>query len=696
MDSGTLVTERRGRTSPAQKVRPRPSAADIAWLGLVPAALALAVCSLALAPPLSELYPSPTYSLFPKVEQVARPEPLEATRFLFAVAIPFALAGAAMLGSAAASSRRFDGGVIALQAVAVGLIVWGVVEQDTGPDFHIPPGYFDPLLLSVPVLVLGVLIGVGLTVVALRKATPSSRTHLAPDASPAWTVGAFLVALALTALWLLPAVVTDGTVASLGGIPSSHIPIQAADYFAVVNGRTPFVDYVPQYVHLLPLAFAPFFEAFDSSLTSFSLLMISLSLVTLLALFGIFLLVTERPVAALALYVPVLAISLFPWAEDGAVREFNGSYHAFFPGRYLGPFVVAWLCALAVRRRGLPVWLLFFVAGLATLNNAEFGAPCIHASIAALILGSDRVEPLAHRIRALLVQAAIGLTGAVGLVSVVVLVREGQLPDLGSLTHYSEIFARQGYGLVPMPALGLHIALYLTFVAAILAAVVRFVRSDDNPTLTATLAFAGVFGLLTGSYFAGRSLPWQLMLLFPVWGLALALLAWLTFLHLRSTRADPGRLARSLLPSVATLIGFGVMVAAITTFPLPWEQVDRLSRPGPAVNDEPAEQRFVAARTTPGEHVLIFGTLSDHRVAERAGVVNVSPWNSILSLFSDRDVRRALDELEHSRGSKVFLIDPADAILASDPGAFARILRAQGFRRRAENPQGKLVLWQRA
>jgi hypothetical protein len=210
------------------------------------------------------------------------------------------------------------------------------------------------------------------------------------------------------------------------------------------------------------------------------------------------------------------------------------------------------------------------------------------------------------------------------------------------------------------------------------------------------LAFAGVFGLLTGSYFAGRSLPWQLMLLFPVWGLALALLAWTAFLHLGSARGEPGRLARTLLPSFAALTGFGVMVAAVTTFPLPWKQIDRLSQPGPAVNDEPAEQRFVAARTTPGEPVLIIGTVGDHRVAERAGVVNVSPWNSILSLFSDGDVRRALDQLDRARGSKVFLLDPADAIVASDPAAIAHVLVARGFQRQDKNPQGKLVLWQRA
>ena len=170
MDSGTLVTDRRGATVLGRKARLRPPADDIAWVGLLPITLALIACLLWAAPPLSDLYPGPTYPLFPKLQEVARPEPLEATRFLFALVLPFVLAGFVLLGSAAPSSRRFDGAVIAFQTACIGLVVWGVVEQDEGPVLLIPPDYFKPLLLSVPVLVLGVVIGVALLLLALRHA----------------------------------------------------------------------------------------------------------------------------------------------------------------------------------------------------------------------------------------------------------------------------------------------------------------------------------------------------------------------------------------------------------------------------------------------------------------------------------------------------------------------------------------------
>jgi hypothetical protein len=552
------------------------------------------------------------------------------------------------------------------------------------------------LLLSVPTLAGGVVIGVALTTFVV-VATRSGRIDLPVSIPSGWRKVTVATAALLTALWLLPALVTEETVGSSGPLASGHIPVQAADYFAVVNGRTPFVDFVPQYAHLLPFALAPLLSAFDLSLTSFSVLMTGLSLVALLALFGVLLRVTERPVAALALYVPVLAFSLFPWTEEGLVRESNSLYYAFFPGRYLGPFIIGWLCAVAVRGRRLPVWLLFLAAGLVALNNAEFGGPAVIAAFAALVLGRDRTRSQARTVRALLAHAVIGLAAALALVSAVTLVRSGDLPDLGSLTYYSRLFSRDAFGLAPMPTLGLHIGMYLSFVAALLVAAVRYVQARPDSTLTAMLGYAGVFGLMASAYFGGRSLPWQLMLLFPLWGLALALLAWVAAQSLSAAGAARSSPARSLLPSLAALCGFGVMVASIATFPLPWTQVERLSESGSPVNELPEVQRFVEERTDPGEAILLLGTRTDHRVAERAGVLNVSPWNYWLSLFSERDVDRALDALAQAGGSKVFLdqrTDPLRLGLLSDRGPVTGLLRARGYRQ-VGDPDGQLALFER-
>ncbi len=145
----------------------------------------------------------------------------------------------------------------------------------------------------------------------------------------------------------------------------------------------------------------------------------------------------------------------------------------------------------------------------------------------ALAFGADRSIPVRAARRAGSPSTPpAGVGAALVLVCAVILARSGELPNPAFATYWSSTFARDGYGLVPMPTLGLHWALYFTYAAALLTAAVRYVRAEADRALTGMLAFAGIFGILSGFYFAGRSLPWQLMLLFPVWGFALALLTW--------------------------------------------------------------------------------------------------------------------------------------------------------------------------
>ena len=688
MDSAALGREREVGSASGPLAFVRQSAEDVAWLGLVPLTLLLLVLVYWLAPPLSDLYPGPQGSVFPAWRFIMRPEPLEATRFLIAAAGPALLAvGVLVLGAPRAGRRSLDPAVITVQIVGLGFLAWAVTHQTHVLPFT-RPDYFDPLLLSVPNLVIGVVFGAMLTcLLASRVELKVPRLRAIADRlSGRWGI-AVAVAVAFTALWLLPAVVTEGTVGQAAPIASGHIPAQAEDYFAVVNGRTPLVNYIPIYAHLLPLAVAPVLAAFDLSLTAFSISMCVLSLLALLAVYGTFAEVTRRPWAALALYLPFVAIALFPWDREGAAWDYNGSYYGFFPGRYLGPMVVTWLCALSLRRRPVPPWAVLFVAGLAIANNAEFGVPCAVAAIVALAFGADRSIPIRARTGRLAFHAAAGIGAALALVCVVILARSGKLPNPSFATYWSSTFARDGYGLVPIPTLGLHWALYFTFAAALLTASVRHVRTEPDRALTGMLGFAGVFGLLTGFYFAGRSVPFQLVLLFPVWGFALALLTYTAISTLRSARGDSLRLRRLVLPAFAVLAGFGVMVAAIDRFPPPWKQVDRLSAGGTSVIDQPVVQRFVDANSRPGERVLIIGTEVDHRIAERAGVVNTSPYFSPLSLLSRRDVDRAIDFLEAEDGRKAFIPHGYTEV--------SRILRERAFRPVRTQRGTSFVEWER-
>jgi hypothetical protein len=682
--------------------RPNPAGEDIAWLGVIPAVAILAAALVWLAPPLGEhLYPQSDYDFFSEWRGIVRPEPVEQTRFLIAVAIPLLLAGAvAGLGSRRPAEGRFDLPIIATQAAAFVFVVWAVTKQEV--DYPSPGqvDYFDPLLLSVPNLIAGFVIGLALTIIVLRVAGPWSGTVGLFEWLRGRNLIAWGVALAVAAIWLLPALVTDATLAQAGSVPSSHVPSHFQDYLAVVNGRTPLVDFIPRYAALLPLPVAPLLLAFDLSVASFSVIECVLSLASLLCIYAAFVHVTRGRWTALALYVPFVAISLFPWSDSGPVREFNGNYYALFPNRYLGPFIVIWLCARWLRRGSPPLGIVFFAAGLVVLNNLEFGSAGLAALVAAIVLAADRGSMDWRRVRGQSAQAVLGLLGSLVLVSVVTWVRSGEIPDPGLLGYASRIFGREAYGLLPMPTWGLHWALYVTYAGALLAASVRFVRGTAERTLTGMLAFAGIFGLLTGGYFAGRSDPFGVMALFPVWGFALALLAWTTIPLLRDARFDRQRLRRVIIPAFAVFAGFGVAVSAVARVPPPWRQIERLSEGGPAILEYAASQQFVEDRTVAGESILLVGTPVDHRLAERAGVSNVLPVGAVDYLFSPREVDMALDRLQEEGGHKVFESVTRGVLVATGyRGPFRSlvpILRDRGFTVVAFDPTTRLREWNRS
>ena len=662
--------------------------------------MALAVAFAFIAPPLSHLYPSPNFHVFTTWKTLIDPEPLEDVRSILALATPFLLAAAVVVfGSLRPARLQLDPVVIALQIAGVVLLVIAVLNQPRGGPL-LAHSYFDPYLVSVPNLIAGVVIGLLLTAAALRppgwRWPAAVRDALA--SRTAWRWVALAIAIAVTVIWILPAVNTDDTVPRAGTLASGHIPIQADDYFSAVNGRTPLVNYISQYANLLPLALEPVLKGAGPSITSLSISMCVLSVIAMIAIYGAFAVVTRGAWSALALYVPWVALSLFPWNDVGPYREFNGNYYGVFPGRYFGPFLLALLCAISLRRRRHPAYVLFLFAGLVLLNNYEFGIGALLALIAGLAAGWSRDLPVRRDLVNLVLRAALGLLTAVALVSGITLIRTGELPDPALLTYYNRVFLRDSFGLEPMSSLGVHWALYATYAAALLVTAVRVVRREPDRVLTGMLAFSGVFGLVTGMYFVGRSSQFQLMLLFPAWGFSLALLAWIAIHSLRAAAEDRSRLRRLLLPALTALIGFGVMVSAIDRLPQPQQQVDRLRAGGTPNSVTSRAVRFVESQTHPGEDILLIGPAPDHLVADRAGVVNVSPLNGITSLLSPAEADRALDQLQDAGGSVV--IERTSALpprgFAFGIPELATILRQRGYELVSEDRGLYLRVWRKA
>jgi hypothetical protein len=673
-------------------------AEDLAWIAVAGGAVLLAVAFTWLAPPLSKLYPSPIHDEFASWRVAIAPEPLEETRAILTLATPLLLAAIVVsFGTRRAPSPRLDAVVIPLQLAGVGLLVAAVLNQArTGP--LLSPDYFYRYLVSVPNLIIGIVVGVVLTAALVRP--PKIRwPELLSDSVArlrGWRWLALLIAVVVTAIWLLPAVNTDATVGRAGNLASSHIPVQGEDYFAAVNGRTPLVDYISQYANLLPILVEPVIRAAGPSITSLSVTLCALSALAMVAIYGAFALITRGMWSGLALYVPWVALGLFPWNQIGPYREFDGIYYGVLPGRYFGPFVLAFLCAIALRTRRMPTYVLFAVAGLVLLNNYEFGVGALLALIVAVAAGWDRATPLRRRVLGLLIEGIAGLLMAAAFVSLVTLARTGQLPDPALLTYFNRIFLRDSYGLEPMSSLGVHWALYATYGAGLLMGAVRYVRRDPDRALTGMLAFASVFGLVTGMYFVGRSSQYQLMLLFPAWGFALALVAWTAARSLSSAGDDRLRLRRLLIPACAALIGLGVMISAIDRIPPPIQQIDRLRAGGTPQDLDPYE-RLIRGTTTPGDDVLLIGISPEHLLADRTGVVNVSPLNGVTSLISPAEANRSIDELDESGGDLV--IERVSGLAAGGfvfgVPEFAEILRSRGYALVSEDPKLHVRVWRR-
>ena len=190
-------------------------------------------------------------------------------------------------------------------------------------------------------------------------------------------------------------------------------------------------------------------------------------------------------------------------------------------------------------------------------------------------------------------------------------------------------------------------------------------------------------------YFVGRSVEFQLMVLFPVWSFSLALVAWTAGGALRAARGDQEQ-----VPAAADPRGGGDDRArgddrGDRSRPAPWSQIDRLGGSGHAPNDTPNAQRFIESHTTPGEHILLIGTPLDHRLADRAGVTNVSPLNGFISLISPAEADRSLDQLRDEGGTEVFEAVTAPSAINPSPFKiveFADILRERGYRLVEQDP----------
>jgi hypothetical protein len=664
---------------------------EVAWLAAVPAAAIALLAILLLGPPLGEALLAPGGVRFwPSRASDVNPEPVEQGRFLIALLAPLLLTALTVAGVrraprlAPATTTLL---VTAVQAAGIVFVVVCALEQRTlaSVTFEevIHRSFFSPATLLVAAAGAAALAG------AARSEAVRARFAVWTRDTRARTFAAGTAAIALTAVWLLHAYNTEDTIGLAHPVVAINLEFTLDETFAVLDGRSPLVDFAAQYGSLLSYPLAGGMALLGETVGVWVGLSLLLTGAAMLAMYAVLRRVAHSAAAGLLLFAPFLATSFFMIDGPAENRSTYANYFGAYPLRFAGAFVLAWLVARhldGVRPRG--TWWLFGLAGLVLLNNADVGIPALGATLAALLWTGGR--PTGARLGRLALHVVAGLVAALALVSLLTLLRAGSLPHLDLLVRYVRLFGAAGFGLQPMGTLGLHTVIYLTFVAAIGVATVRALRADGGGAgaraggeraLTGMLAWSGVFGLGTGAYYAGRSNLESLPYTFPMWSFTLALLTVVTLraIAARGTRIPPPA-------QLACLFGFAVAACSLAQTPAPWTQLDRLARTGPPAFAQPTGQTLVAQRTRPGEPVAILMLLG-HRIARNLGVENVSPYTGSQSMPAREQLGDVLDALRDAGGSKVFLSEE------DTPPELQQALDRAGFAVAARDEATATVLW---
>lgn len=665
---------------------PDSAAAIVAWLALLPCVALTAALVAFLAPPLSDLLYSADLraSFLPALPGEARaisPEPVENTRFLLSLTAPLLLAAATVWGLRRwrpRPSRASALAVAGVQAAGAAFVVACLVAQR---DARWGTVYFDLRSLAVAALLAAAVV----LAVRTPRARETARGWLRD--TRARRIAAAAVALLVAGVWVLPAVNTETS--SAWALASHDAPFHLDETFAVIDHLTPLTDFNAQYASLLPYLIALVLLLFGKTLLVFTIALCALTVLALMAIYGVLRRTTGSALAALLLFVPFAATSLFSISGGDAIRFTFGTYFPMFPLRYLGPYLLAWLLARRLQRGGrAAAWPLFLAAGAVLLNNYDFGSIALAATAAAVVATLDDRSPRA--LLRLAGQLALGVGGALAAYALFSLVRAGELPHFTRTFHYARLYGTAGYSNFPLPGVvGLQLVIFATYLAAIGTAVVRAATGAENRVLTGMLAWVGVFGLGAASYYVIRSGPVILPSTFSPWTLALALLA---IAALARMATQPGR-----LPGLATLaVLFGVGVAATSVAQMPWppSQLERVDHPPAGVafeprtsplsapvkpSADPAVQTFVASladgpdrfAVREGAPVALFAT-QGHRLADAYGVVDVVPYTGPESIHTTEQLDESLDALADAGGNTA-LVDRAHVY------RLGAALRARGF-----------------
>lgn len=607
--------------------RPRAlTPAETAWILLIPCALLMLAVIAVFAEPLGHVLVRPgSDELWPPGWWQTRgtADPVKHGRFALALLAPLVLAAAILAGSRRPLRLRpkaIRALTFAGQAGLLAIVVVGVLGQRTlilSDPMHDLTPIFSVWMLAVAAALTAV------AAIALRRRRTVAWIGGLARERPGMRTACLAIATAFAAIWLIEVVSTDALYEDIGML--NWIPNGT---YAVLDGRTPLVDAHILYARLLPYPTALVLATFGSTTLAFTLFMALLNLGALLAVYAVFRRIVGSAFA-LALFLPFVAFS----DTDRWMR-----LASIWPMRYGGAYLLAWLTARHIDGcRPRHAWILFFVGGLVTIDNLDFGLGATLASLVALLCA--RPPRSVHDVGRLAGAVVGGVLGAAAAVTAFTLVRAGRPPSIEVLFEWPRIFTNLGLLSLPLPRASLHLALYATFVATIAVAAVRLARRAQDVLLTSMLAWSGVFGLIAANYYVARSDDLKLIAMFSAWGFAIALLT------VVCVRALTARDWRTPAPAeLLVLFAFALSICAIGRVRSPEPHIAQIVHSGHSTYRTLAEP-FVARYTDRGEKVAIMMAES-YRIAYDLGLENISPYESENAVVTRRQMQTLLAAIE--------------------------------------------------
>jgi hypothetical protein len=629
---------------------------SFAWLMTVPLAIVEWLLLFSILPRLvhTPAFPQAGGVFLPHVK--GHPEPLEQARYVFGVCCAFALYAAAAPAYHWWANRHPPVGGwlrLVLRAAIVGIqgtilvaaiYLWRLNSQQQDKLRYFSNGY---LVGAAIAAVCGL---AAFLFLAPRKPVSDGRVaRLLPRT----------LALGFAAIGLLPAIFTTSNIAHGNETLLFHTAFSLGDFGAVLSGRTPVVDYAPQYQNFLPFLAAPIFRVVGLTFTSFSLVMALLSFAELALVYAILKQLTRSDWAAMVLFIPLAAIGFhrLPDTPSPIEQVYSFNIYCQHPLRTFGPWLVAFLCARYLAQPSARKMVAVFLVGaFAAINNVDFGLPAFLTSLVVVLATADAgLLPSKKNAQAILLRASLAAAGALSVFLVICLLRSGQLPNFGRWLAVQKMFAIAGYGMRLMPDRDVYWIVFATFQAAVVVALFGLARDDSGDQglreRYGMLLFSGLFGFGASMYYVARSHPYSLIVVFSFWAFSLGLLLWEAFVSWQPLTAR--RVLIGILPVALLIANFSICASDLVHTLSPLGQLERLSINDSLFADDVAEMvAFVKQHSTVGERVLVYSPYG-HMIAVDAGVEGVSPApSSEMLTFAQLD--ELMDAVDGNQVNRLF------------------------------------------